>query len=115
MPQELIAQDPLEDRSSSRLLVLDKETGEYRTARYSDIVILLRTISGWAEVFTDVLLEAGIPAVAQTKTGYFTAREIRCILNLLRVIDNPMQDVPLAAVMTSPIGNFSSEEMCKWK
>ncbi|MCI8275824.1 MAG: helicase-exonuclease AddAB subunit AddA [Lachnospiraceae bacterium] len=92
-------------------LVLDKETGEYRTARYSDIVILLRTISGWAEVFTDVLMEAGIPAVAQTKTGYFTAREIRCILNLLRVIDNPMQDVPLAAVMTSPIGNFSSEEM----
>lgn len=91
--------------------VLDKETGEYRTARYGDIVILLRTISGWAEVFTDVLMEAGIPAVAQTRTGYFTAREIRCMLNLLRVIDNPMQDVPLAAVMTSPMGNFSSEEL----
>ena len=91
--------------------VLDRETGNYRTARYGDIVILLRTISGWAEVFTDVLMEAGIPAVAQTRTGYFTAREIRCMLNLLRVIDNPMQDIPLAAVMTSPLGNFSAEEL----
>lgn len=91
--------------------VLDKETGEYRTARYSDIVILLRTMSGWAEVFADVLMEAGIPALAQTGTGYFTAREIRCMLNLLRVIDNPMQDIPLAAVMVSPIGSFTSEEL----
>ncbi len=91
--------------------VLDQETGEYRTARYSDIVILLRTMSGWAEVFTDVLMEMGIPACAQTRTGYFTAREIQCMLNLLRLVDNPMQDIPLAAVMRSPIGAFTSEEM----
>ncbi len=91
--------------------VLDRETGEYRPARYGDVVVLLRTMSGWAEVFADVLMEAGIPAFAQTRTGYFTAREVRCMLNLLRVIDNPMQDIPLAAVMTSPMGNFSSEEL----
>ncbi|MCI8506833.1 MAG: helicase-exonuclease AddAB subunit AddA [Lachnospiraceae bacterium] len=92
-------------------LVLDKESGQYRRARYSDIVILLRTVSGWAEVFTDVLMEAGIPAFAEMRTGYFTAREIQCVLNLLRIIDNPMQDIPLAAVMASPIGNFTSEDL----
>ncbi|MCI8549296.1 MAG: helicase-exonuclease AddAB subunit AddA [Lachnospiraceae bacterium] len=91
--------------------VLDHETGALRTARYGDIAILLRTMSGWAEVFTDVLMEMGIPACAQTRTGYFTAREIQCMLNLLRLVDNPMQDIPLAAVMRSPIGAFTSEEM----
>ncbi|MDI9242800.1 helicase-exonuclease AddAB subunit AddA [Fusibacillus kribbianus] len=93
------------------LRILDGTTGEYRTARYGDIVILLRTVSEWAEVFTNCLMEEGIPAVSQSRTGYFSAREIRCILDLLRIIDNPMQDIPLAAVMRSPIGGFTSEEM----
>ena len=91
--------------------IYDSSTGEYRTAGYGDIVILLRTVTGWAEVFVDCLMEAGIPAYAQTRTGYFTAKEVQCILNLLRIIDNPMQDIPLAAVLKSPIGGFSSEEL----
>ncbi len=95
----------------SGLPVLDPGTGEYRTACYKDIVILLRTMEGWAETFIDCLMEEGIPAYAQTRTGYFSAREIRTLLDLLRIIDNPMQDIPLAAVMTSPIGGFSPEEL----
>nr|WP_269141865.1 helicase-exonuclease AddAB subunit AddA [Lientehia hominis] len=91
--------------------VYDGQIGGCRTARYGDIVILLRTVTGWAEVFVDSLMEAGIPAYAQSRTGYFTAREVQCVLHLLRVIDNPMQDIPMAAVMKSPIGGFTSEEL----
>ncbi|MCI8402655.1 MAG: helicase-exonuclease AddAB subunit AddA [Lachnospiraceae bacterium] len=93
------------------LSVWDSEAGKYRTARYGDIVILLRTFTGWAESFVNVLLNAGIPAFAQSSTGYFTALEVQTVLNCLRILDNPMQDIPLASVMHSPIGGFSSEEM----
>ncbi len=93
------------------LLILDG--GAYRRAGYGDVVILLRTIDGWAEVFADCLMEEGIPAYAQTRTGYFSAREIQCILHMLRIIDNPMQDIPLAAVMASPMGGFTSEELAR--
>ena len=92
------------------LLVATKQ-GEYRTAQYKDIVILLRTMTNWADVFVDTLLSEGIPAHADTATGYFQTLEIKTILNLLRVIDNPLQDIPFAAVLHSFIGGFSSEEM----
>jgi ATP-dependent helicase/nuclease subunit A len=93
------------------LYVWDKETKTYRLAEYRDIAILLRTVSGWAEEFIPVLLSKGIPAAADTGSGYFSAIEVQTVLNLLEIIDNPLQDIPLAAVMHSPIGHFSSEEL----
>lgn len=87
------------------------DKGKYRLATYRDIVILLRTISGWAEVFLDGLMSQGIPAYAESQTGYFNTIEIQTILNLLRVIDNPIQDIPLAAVLISPIIGMTSEEL----
>ncbi len=95
------------------LLIQDSASGEYRRAGYGDIVILLRTVDGWAETFSDSLMEAGIPAYAQTRTGYFSAREVQCVLHVLRIIDNPMQDIPLAAVLASPMGGFSAEELAQ--
>ena len=95
------------------LQIWDSNEKKYRTARYGDIVILLRTFSGWADTFVNVLLNAGIPAFAQSATGYFTALEVQTVLNCLRVLDNPMQDIPLASVMHSQIGGFSSEEMAQ--
>lgn len=93
------------------LSVLDKETKEYRIAQYRDMVILLRSVSGWAEVFINVLSNEGIPAFAQSQTGYFTAIEVQTVLSMLKIIDNPMDDIPLAAVLHSPIGDLSSMEI----
>ena len=96
---------------SQGLMVWDKTLGKYRRARYGDIVILLRSMTGWSEVFVNVLMNEGIPAYAQTRTGYFNTVEVETVLSLLSVIDNPMQDIPLAAVMRSPMVGMNDEEM----
>ena len=88
-------------------MVLDKETGEYRTARYSDIVILTRSLKGWTDVFTNILNREGIPAYSGSKEGYFETREIRTILDYLRILDNPRQDIPFAAVLTPCFGKLT--------
>ena len=93
------------------LMVWDKGAEEYRPVRLGDMVILLRSLSGWSEVFVNVLMNEGIPAYAQTKTGYFNTVEVETVLSLLAVVDNPMQDIPLAAVMRSPMVSMTDEEM----
>ena len=93
--------------------VTDKESGELRPMEYRDIVILLRSVSGMADTFVKVLSEEGIPAFTTSRTGYFSTVEIQTVLNMLRVIDNPMQDIPLAAVLYSPVGGFSGEDLAK--
>ncbi len=93
------------------LYVWDKETQNYRKSCYKDMVILLRSMSGWSEVFVNVLMNEGIPAVAQTRTGYFATTEVETVLSLLSVIDNPMQDIPMAAVLRSPIIGMNDNEM----
>ena len=93
--------------------VTDKESGELRPMEYRDIVILLRSVSGMADTFVKVLLEEGIPAFTTSRTGYFSTVEIQTVLNMLRVIDNPMQDIPLAAALYSPVGGFSGEDLAK--
>lgn len=95
------------------LYIWDKEKRAYRLTEYRDIAILLRTVSGWAEEFIPVLLSHGIPSAADTGSGYFSALEVQTALNLLEIIDNPLQDIPLAAVLHSPIGHFSSEELAR--
>ena len=80
---------------------------------YGDIVILTRAPSAVSEVYQNVFHDADIPLLIETKTGYFLAREVQQVLALLQVIDQPMQDVPLAAAMKSPFGHFSSEELAK--
>lgn len=89
--------------------VTDKEG--LRPARFKDIVILLRTNAGWDEDFKTILKEEGIPSHTASKTGYFAAKEIQVLLQLLRVLDNPMQDIPLYGVMKSVFGGFSEQEI----
>jgi ATP-dependent helicase/nuclease subunit A len=91
--------------------VLDKETGEYRPLKYKDIVILLRATKNWSEIFLDELGYEGIPVYADTGTGYFETIEIRTIMSLLKIIDNPMQDVPMISVLRSPLVGFTAEEL----
>lgn len=95
--------------------VLDKSTGLYRKARYGDIVILLRTISGWAESFARVLESQGIPAYTGSQTGYFVTVEIQTILAFLKIVDNPKQEIPMAAVLKSPIGGLDAKELATIK
>lgn len=93
------------------LKVTEKSTGELRPVRYSDMVILLRTTSGWDEEFKKVLQQQGIPVYITSKTGYFGASEVQELLQFLRVLDNPRQDIPLFGVMQSVFGGFTQEEI----
>lgn len=91
------------------------EDGKLRPVRCGDIVILLRTMSGWSEPFVKVLQEEGIPASAQSREGYFQTVEVEGLLSYLRVLDNPTQEIPLAAALHGSIGGFSSEELAAVK
>lgn len=93
--------------------VVDEETGEFREVRYGDIVILLRSLSEWADLFAEVLNANGIPAHTVSRTGYFSTLEIRTVLNYLRILDNPRQDIPLAAVLKSPMAGLSDEQLAR--
>lgn len=95
------------------LKVMEKATGELRPVRYSDMVILLRTTSGWDEEFKKVLEQQGIPVYITSKTGYFGALEVQELLQFLRVLDNPRQDIPLFGVMQSIFGGFTQEEIAR--
>ena len=94
-------------------LITDKETNQLREAEYRDIVILLRSNSGWDDVFRETLTEEGIPTYVASKTGYFSSIEIQGVLNFLRVLDNPLQDIPLCAVLTNPVFAFTEEELAE--
>lgn len=91
--------------------VFDKDTGKYRAARYSDIVILMRATRNWADVFAEELSLYGIPVYTDTGSGYFRTIEISTVLSLLQIIDNPLQDIPMLSVLRSPIAGFSTEEL----
>ena len=95
------------------LQVMEKSAGELRPVRYSDMVILLRTTSGWDEEFKKILEQQGIPVYITSKTGYFGALEVQELLQFLRVLDNPRQDIPLFGVMQSVFGGFTQEEIAQ--
>lgn len=91
------------------------ERGSMRPVKPGDIVILLRTMSGWSETFVRVLQEQGIPARAQSREGYFQTMEVETLLSYLRVLDNPTQEIPLAAAMHGLLGGFSSQDLARIK
>ena len=91
--------------------VTDQESGALRKLSYRDIVILLRTVSGWDEVFKKVLEEEGIPVYMISRTGYFAAGEVQELLHFLRILDNPLHDIPLYGVLHAYLGGFSEEEI----
>ena len=91
--------------------VYDKKLGVYRSIQYGDIVILTRSAKGWTDIFTEVLTRAGIPTYACSKEGYFEAQEVQIALNYLQILDNPKQDIPFTAVLTSMFARVNSEEL----
>lgn len=95
---------------ADRKNIYNPKTGQSRPIMYRDIVILLRSM-GWAPQIMDELKSQGIPVYADLRTGYFEATEVSVMLSLLKVIDNPYQDIPLAAVLRSPIVGLNEEEL----
>ncbi len=93
------------------LTVFDRGLRQYRPLAYRDVVVLLRATSGHANTFVDQFRQLDIPAYAELATGYFEAAEVETILSLLKIIDNPLQDVPLAAVLRSPLVGLDAGEL----
>lgn len=92
-------------------MVHDRTTGAERELTYRDIVILMRATESSAKVYLDELSGSGIPAFADTSTGYFETVEVKTVMSLLQIIDNPLQDIPMIAVLRSPMFSFSPEEL----
>jgi len=91
--------------------IYDSREQKYRLVEYKDIVVLLRSTKNWAPVFLETFTAAGIPSYADVNTGYFDALEVSIFLNLLKIIDNKRQDIPLLSVMRSSIGGFSPQDL----
>jgi ATP-dependent helicase/nuclease subunit A len=91
-----------------RTPVYDTKTKTERPIQYKDIVILLRSMP-WAAEIMEEFKRQGIPIYANLSTGYFDATEISIMLSVLKVIDNPYQDIPLASVLRSPIVGIDEE------
>lgn len=91
------------------LKVMGEDGQGLRPLRYGDIVILFRS-SGAEETFEEIFGRYGIPCFVNSRTGYFQAKEVQVILQLLRVIDNPLQDIPLFGVLRSCFASFTDVE-----
>ena len=91
--------------------VMDEETGQLRDVTFRDMVILFRAPSSFQQIFFETLMGQGIPVKVQNENGYFDTVEIRLILSLLRIVDNPYNDVETAAVLRSYFGGFTSDEL----
>ena len=94
----------------SNYMVFDKDKG-YRNITYKDIVILLRTTKNTAPIYEKKLSELNIPVFSDTSSNALDSTEIQTIMNLLRIINNPLQDIPLITVLRSSIGNFTDNDL----
>lgn len=111
MEARMIADRILELKKTMQ--VKDKATGNMRPLKNSDIVILLRGLKNWGSDFVSVLEDYGIAAHVSTSTGYFSATEVQTVLSFLKILDNPYQDIPMAAVLKSAIVGLKDEELAE--
>ncbi len=96
-------------------MVYERSTDSYRPCKYSDIVLLSRSLSGWSDVFSRELTEEGVPTSVENREGYFSTLEVSLLLDYLRVLDNPKQDIPLTAVLRSMFGQMTDCELAMVK
>jgi len=101
----------LGEENSRPLMLYDRKTNCRKKVTYRDIVILLRSARNYAPAILEELRQAGIPAYAELGGGFFDAVEVQVMLSLLAVVDNPFQDLPLVAVLRSPILGLTAEEL----
>ncbi len=96
-----------------KLQVQDGRTKTLRPVRYGDIAVLVHSTKELGPQIEKVFAREGIPVVVETKEGYFNTREIQVVLSYLKVLDNRQQDIPLTAVLTSPIGGLTEEDLAE--
>ena len=101
----------IKELMAEKIHVYDKQLKNDRPLLYRDIVILVRAVKGKADVLLDIFREYDIPAYADLNSGYFEAVEIKVLLSLLQVIDNPRQDIALASVLRSPVCGLQAEDL----
>ena len=96
-----------------QLVTYMKEDGTkgLRKAEYRDIVILLRTVSGWGEAIQEQLDHMGIPAFCESRKGSFSTIEVQTVMSILKVLDNEQQDIPFAAFLRAPFIGLTGEDM----
>ena len=107
--------DKINSMIKAEKMIWDRKEKIYRKIKFRDIVILMRATDGKSTKILDVLAKNKIPAYAEDKFGYFKSPEVQTILNFLNVLDNARQDIPLAAVMISPLGEFTTEDLAQLK
>ena len=100
----------IEELINSGFIVYDKKK-QKRKITYKDIAILLRTTTNIAPIYEKELLNKQFPVFCDSSSQYLDTTEINTILSLLKIIDNPMQDIPLVTVLRSPIGNFTDNDL----
>lgn len=91
------------------------ENGIQRDVRYGDFAVLLRSTKRISDTYVTELMSLGVPAFSENKGSFFEADEIKIILNFLRVLDNPVQDIPLLSIMMSPVYGFTADDMAEIK
>lgn len=94
-----------------KMQIFDTKIEEFRDIKYKDIVILLRSTKNKANIYEQEILKLGMPVFCDSNQEYLDSLEIQTIISLLKIIDNPMQDIPLVAVMRSIIGGFTDDEL----
>ena len=95
----------------NKFQIYDVKKQEKRDIKYKDIVILLRSTKEPAPIFEKEILNLGMPVFSDTSSEYLESIEIETIMNLLKIIDNPLKEIPLVAVMRSVIGGFTDNEL----
>ena len=101
----------IQELIEKKFQVYDKKKETYRDIEYKDIVILLRATSKSAPIYEQEILNSGIPVFSDSSQEYLDSIEIQTIMSLLKIIDNPIQDIPLVTVLRSPIGKFTDNEL----
>ena len=95
----------------NKFQVYDAKAKEKRDIKYKDIVVLLRSTKISAPIFEKEIIKLGIPVFSDSSSEYLESLEIQTIMNLLKIIDNPLQEIPLVATMRSTIGGFTDNEL----
>ena len=101
----------IQELIESNFQVYDIKQKQYRNIKYKDIVILLRATSNVAPIYEKTLAEAEIPVYSDSSSEYLESTEIQTIMATLKIINNPMQDIPFVTVLRSMIGGFTDNEL----
>ncbi|MDD4843240.1 MAG: helicase-exonuclease AddAB subunit AddA [Anaerotignum sp.] len=113
--EAMVIANKIKEMMAEGYCVVDKASGSYRPLEYRDIAILMRSMKNWGAVFDDVFGQAGLPYYAETAEGYYDVPEVDTVLNLLRLLDNPRQDIPLLSVLHSPLYSLSADDLMQMR